>query len=488
MISFVDLIRLAVGNLWRMKLRTTLTTAGVVIAIAAFVSMLSFGAGMQQNVTRQFNELGLFNTMQVYPQDEDDVLDSTDVAVLDNEALERLMKIPGVRMAFPLDVFTVAVTGNDTSVTSEAQALPVAAFELGLFSQLESGEFYQSDSSREVLVSESMAERLGYEEPDSAVGKFISVSTEAISLDSGFVGLITDETGEMGERLREIRFDSLQRADYRDRVLRRELREAARRFFDGLMNDREIISDSLEIVGVMTDRPHGRARMRSLIIPTVTALRLNSGLLSGDPLEMLSALRSGRLFGEQAATDVRSYPQVTLDVDPGTPPKEIIDSVEAVGFEAFSYAAEFEEIRKFFLYFDMGLAIVGLVALITASLGIINTMYMSITERRREIGVMLSLGADASDIRRSFLVESAVIGAIGAVGGIVFGWLIARLASTIAKEMMEREGVDPVELFALPWWLILLALSFGLIVALAAGYLPAARAARVDPVVALRGE
>ena len=62
-----DMIEISAGNLWRMKLRASLTISGVVIAIAAFVSMLSFAAGMEKNVSDQFDSLGLLSTIQVYP-------------------------------------------------------------------------------------------------------------------------------------------------------------------------------------------------------------------------------------------------------------------------------------------------------------------------------------------------------------------------------------------------------------------------------------
>jgi putative ABC transport system permease protein len=101
---------------------------------------------------------------------------------------------------------------------------------------------------------------------------------------------------------------------------------------------------------------------------------------------------------------------------------------------------------------------------------------------------MKSLGADESTIRRLFLAESATIGSVGAIGGIALGWIISRIASVIAKAFMAKEGVDPIELFALPWWLIGIAFALGFVVSLLAGYYPARRAARVDPVEALRNE
>jgi ABC-type antimicrobial peptide transport system permease subunit len=113
---------------------------------------------------------------------------------------------------------------------------------------------------------------------------------------------------------------------------------------------------------------------------------------------------------------------------------------------------------------------------------------MSVTERRREIGILKSLGAHESDIRWLFLVESGMIGAIGAAVGIFVGWLGTRVVALIARTIMEREDMPVFDPFALPMWLIGLAFAFGVLVSVIAGLYPAARAARVDPVEALRSE
>ncbi|HEX2897024.1 MAG TPA: FtsX-like permease family protein, partial [candidate division Zixibacteria bacterium] len=177
-----------------------------------------------------------------------------------------------------------------------------------------------------------------------------------------------------------------------------------------------------------------------------------------------------------------------IDMTQGFSHKPVMDSVRTMGFKAFSYAEEYEEVSRFFRYFDLALSVIGLIALFVASLGIVNTMMMTVTERRREIGILKSLGADEKEIKLMFLVESALIGSIGSILGILTGWGISRAASTVLKMIMVSQGDDPLELFALPLWLIGAAFALGLIVSLVAGYYPSARAARIDPVEALRYE
>jgi putative ABC transport system permease protein len=115
-------------------------------------------------------------------------------------------------------------------------------------------------------------------------------------------------------------------------------------------------------------------------------------------------------------------------------------------------------------------------------------MVMSVSERRKEIGILKSLGADDVDIRNLFLIESGVMGAVGTVMGILTGWGASRIISAVVKFYMKRQSLPEVELFALPFWLIGIALAVGIGVSVLAGTFPAARAARVDPVEALRND
>ncbi|UCD18553.1 MAG: ABC transporter permease [Candidatus Zixiibacteriota bacterium] len=483
-----DLLAVATGNLWRMKLRAFLTISGVVIAIAAFVAMLSFGAGMQKNIAEQFNELGLFSTIQIYPRGARAANHTDKAAVLDDHAVAAIAALPGVQLAYPFDEFSVTVTVADTQITTEAQPLPTVATRTKAFSRLLAGKSLSSDSTHEALVTEEFMQMLKINDPDSLLGRQLIVSVKVSSLDSAVARVPQSMVETIDERAREIRFDSLRNKHYLERIVRRELQIAMSGFVDGFMNARATVSDTLNICGVLEGRHGGPLRIKPVVFPIRTGKRFSSAGYSGDPIDMFTSLNSGTLFASSGDTTGKSYPKVTLNLDQYADYESVSDTIEALGYRTFSFAKEFKEIRRFFIYFDLALAVIGLIALITASLGIVNTMIMSIIERTREIGVLKSLGADERDIRVLFLVESGLIGAIGAIFGILLGWTISRVASAIARIIMERREIPDMDLFTMPPWLVLTAFLFAVAVSLAAGYYPASRAARVDPVEALHTE
>ena len=143
-------------------------------------------------------------------------------------------------------------------------------------------------------------------------------------------------------------------------------------------------------------------------------------------------------------------------------------------------------IKKAFLIVDAALGAVGVIALFVAALGIINTMVMSILERTREIGIMKAIGGSETEIKTIFFFEAGCIGFLGGVFGLVLGWLVTRVANLVMNHYIVNNGGYEVDLFYIPVWLILGAMGFSILISLLAGLYPAVRAARVNPVEALR--
>jgi putative ABC transport system permease protein len=141
-----------------------------------------------------------------------------------------------------------------------------------------------------------------------------------------------------------------------------------------------------------------------------------------------------------------------------------------------------------FAILDLLLGIFGSLALAVASLGIVNTLVMAILERRREIGVLKALGASDRDVRQLFFAEAGVMGLAGGAGGVLLGWGIGRIIQFVTAAYLSRQGIPADDIWLVPWWLVAGALLFSVVVSLAAGMYLAARAARLDPVEALRYE
>jgi putative ABC transport system permease protein len=116
------------------------------------------------------------------------------------------------------------------------------------------------------------------------------------------------------------------------------------------------------------------------------------------------------------------------------------------------------------------------IGLVVGAMVIMNIMLVAVAERTREIGIRKALGARQRDILWQFLVESSTLSAVGAIIGIAFGFLI----SLIVSAMGLATQVAP--------WSVVLSVAIGAGVGIVAGTLPAMKAAKLDPIVALRSD
>ncbi|MEK6808193.1 MAG: ABC transporter permease, partial [Nanoarchaeota archaeon] len=124
------------------------------------------------------------------------------------------------------------------------------------------------------------------------------------------------------------------------------------------------------------------------------------------------------------------------------------------------------------------------ISLLVGGIGIANTMYTSVIERTKEIGIMKSLGAKNSDVLLIFIIESAFLGAIGGAIGIILGIVLSKLVEFLASRFLGSALIKA----SFPWYLILGALSFSLLIGILSGALPARQASKLKPVDALRYE
>ena len=467
--NLFDMVELGFDNLRRTKLRTTLTTLGVIIGIGALTSMVSFGTGMQKNITETFEENDLFTSLFVTAADVEEIA-QTDPdqlremveeppAPLTDETLDAIAGIPGVKLAFPELRFPVRVEIDGSETRTLLRALPASMGAYKPFSETTYGEFFEDDRSRQVVVSWQTLERMGIfveEEPSGAAERDTTGKARSVHPDSiiGRPIVIVSSTLDAS------------------RIPRSPMQAFS-------------LARDIPIREVETELIIGGIMKRSTAFASAT---WNAGLLV--PMETARDIPSlgfssiWEILGRQGRGD--TYASIYVRVGDVGGVGAARDSIESMGLNVFSVADQLEEIKKGFLIMDAVLGAVGTIALVVAALGIINTMVMSILERRREIGVMKAIGGSESDIKMIFVVEAGTIGLVGAILGLILGWVVTRIANFVANSYLLPDEAPFIDFFHFPIWLVLGAVAFSIAVSLAAGLYPAVRAARVDPVTALR--
>lgn len=181
----------------------------------------------------------------------------------------------------------------------------------------------------------------------------------------------------------------------------------------------------------------------------------------------------------------RSY-QATADVDP-----EKIDDIKAelekIGLKAMSVKDEAGMFQSFFDAILVVFNIFGGIALVAASIGIVNTLFMSVQERTREIGLDKALGMSNSKVFLSFSAEAIMLGFWGSAFGIIVSMIVGNIANKVAVETFLKDFPTFQLTIFEPWTMISIALTI-MFIAFLAGTLPARRASKKNPIDALRYE
>jgi len=131
---------------------------------------------------------------------------------------------------------------------------------------------------------------------------------------------------------------------------------------------------------------------------------------------------------------------------------------------------------------------IAAISLLVGAVGIANTMFTSVTERTRQIGILKALGMTNKDVMNLFLVESALIGLVGGILGIFFGFLISGIIGQITSVLLASSRIGGVSMVYVSPELVLFSLIFSVAIGIVSGIFPARRAARLEPVEALRYE
>ena len=432
--TFRDAVSLAMRNLRQAKLRTFLTVLGVAIGIASLSGMVSLGVGLQDQFVDRFTRSGMFDSINVLPHlgefrgfgGNRPTRPEAPRKPLDDSTIAELSGIEHVREVYPnIRVPLEAKYGNQAQFVSAA-GVPMSTRDRGPFQTITHGSFFANETDPACMMSLDMARRFESEDPAKLIGRELTLGYAALDAQM-----------------------QVRRVEFKTKVV-------------GIV-ERETGPFAM-----------GGAAVAGVMLPLARAREIN--------LSIASSQRS--LMRERAADGL--YQMIVVKVAAPHQTQAVEDKIRKLGYGAFSLHDALENAKRGFLILDIILGLIGSIALAVASLGIMNTMVMSILERTREIGIMKAIGGSDGDVRRIFLIEASVIGFFGGLFGVLIGWVVGRIINFGANQYIVGQGGTAGNLFSLPIWLIAAAIGFSVFVSLAAGLYPARRAARLDPIHALR--
>jgi putative ABC transport system permease protein len=448
-----DTFGLSLRNLRQSKLRTALTTLGVSIGIASLAGMLSLGVGFQDLVLGRLTQAGLFDAITVV---DSSILGGPGAALagrgglrggrgrgatptpspkLDDETLKKLAALDNVLEVYPNLRVPVELKIDDFSRTLTASGIPMSSKGQGAFQTFSYGTFFASDSDASCMLTLDMAKQITEQDPGSLIGK-----TASLSYASSRTNIGTPADVLAGLQVQRV--------------------ETPCRIAGIVERDPGGIPGGGGLTGVMIPMGMAKTMDAQAIVNLQTFLR--------DP------------------SQAKSYGAVTVKVKQARFTQDVEDKLRGMGYTVFSINDALRGAKTAFIVLDIFLSLIGSIALAVSSLGIVNTMVMSILERTREIGIMKAIGASDNDIRKIFLIEASVIGLMGGSVGVGIGWIVGKAINFGGNIYIRSQGGTPSSLFSFPLWLAAASIAFSIAVSLIAGSYPASRAARLDPIQALR--
>ncbi len=519
-----SLVRFAAGGLWRQKARTALTVLGVAVGAGGLAFSLALGLGLRAYIDREFRGRPQFWVIQIQPGrgapvPEADIPPDA-VAVPGDMSAERKARLrrlkidqyqSGHRVGPPAKLTPdrlaelAALPGVERVEAWHGHWGPVRAGDgrrrdahvvsgplAGLAPRLVAGRL-PADDAYESLISENLLYALGAD-TDAAVAAalgrplHLSLGGQPPRAADGLATIFGVAAGDL-TAVQEQVFD--------------RLAESLPKSLDTLpLSPAERLALDRLLMDAKAKKPQGTP---TPAVATVTLVGVVRDLSvaeryapdSPDPWEarsgevLLPPAAGGRLFGQLPWVQERGFNSARVQVTPGGDLRAAVDGVTAGGFESHHLLKFYDATRTQVTLTAAGLNLFALLALVVACLGITNTLVTSVVERTREVGMMKAVGATAGQVRRLFLLEGAVIGLAGGLLGLGLALALTGPANTLVHHLIARASPDTPHdrgtVFEWPAWLLLAAVGFAVLTTTLAAWYPARRAARLDPVAALRG-
>jgi len=516
--GFFDVFIMAIKNLFKRKVRTFLTVLGVTIGTTAIVVLISFGIAANMNFDRRLEAFGdtlnieIFNWSNNWGPDGQLPPD----VILNFDMIEYIQSWDGVEVATPILNFwrtqIVSQIGrrtNDRIWGGLVGILPEAMPYLPGFRELEQGQLLQPGGSewQAVFCAEipfhymTQLERDIYWQQHWGGGGFFrgfgssggSVQLMSMTQAEPAGMIVVPSPGrpspggpgggqDARSPLVDI-FNDVVEISYDWRA------------FEPMTPPDPNPDPNVPIINIFRPRPvyeiqpvgtitTGWETRNAIIMDIRTVMKLWNNWEDHE-------INQGSTWVTETDFDAVGFERAVVRATDIHSAESVFLRIEELGFtQVESPFGELAALREQSDSLQVLLVVVGAVAMIVAFIGIANTMIMSIYERTKEIGVMKVVGASLSDIGKLFLVEAAVIGAIGGLLGLAASFGLSHLLNNLDEGIAFLDALIPtgVEGYTsfIPMWLYGMAFAFSAVVGLVAGFLPALRAMRVSALTAIR--
>jgi putative ABC transport system permease protein len=437
--KFADILKLSLNGLTHRGLRSWLTILGIIVGVAAVIAMLSIGAGMSQSMKSQMSNFGA------------DVLTVSvgrTVAIGPESGFEGRFQ-PGEGDGPPgmQGQTSQTTTTTETSTLTDTDILAISTAEgvesvTGIISERATVQYLAQTVTVTVEGIEPSAWNT-MTTSELASGRFLeSGETTSVLVGNGIANGIFDYNLTVDTQIR-------------------------------------IGSKTFTIVGILEES--------------------GTGSFGGDDRTVFMSIQAAR----EIITDIDSneYSSIQVKVTDTNAIDQIIENVEQVlytsrmvtsntaDFTVTSPTSMLETIQSTMATLTFFLTGIAAISLLVGAIGIANTMFMSVMERTRLIGILKSIGTRNSEIMKMFLAESGIIGLMGGLLGIFLGFIVVGIISSIGFNIMGmgRMGTNTSVAIVTPE-LILFALAFSTIIGIVSGLIPARKAANLQVVEAMRSE
>lgn len=391
-----DYFLMAAGNIRHRKLRSWLTAIGIIIGVAAILSLVTISRSLESTLEEQFEQFGT-NRILISPKGFQGP--GTVSEGLTTDDLETVESISGFKYVVPWIFVSTEVKYKDEVGFTLINGIPADIFEefsLDSGAELEEGRFLEDGDKFEAVVGSRII-------------------------------------GDMFENKL------------------------------GIGSDIEIEGQEFEIVGIYEET--GNSQDDSQIsIPLETAREIFNK--PDDVDGIIAQVRS-----------VDDIPKLQEEIE-----KKLEKERDDTNFQVVTATQILEQINEVLGIVQFVLVGIAAISLVVGGIGIMNSMYTSVLERTKEVGIMKSIGAKNSDIFQIFLIESGLMGFVGGFFGAILGTIVAIIVGKVATSsgFLLNIKIEPL--------VLLFGLLFAFVVGVASGVLPAMQAAKLRPTSALRYE